>query len=184
MKQSLYPGQLMSVWLLLFLVLNATSQTNHAGKVSDKDLTESYRILKKEYSYKNYTFDSNDMYNPYLSGFASIVPGLGQVITGEPGRGLLYIGGMGVSVITFLVGYGMAWDRGSGNTVAEVVLITGFTGFLTFYFANIVNAVRIAKVKNLALADKTLGIHFEPQIRIMNQYQQVNAFGLGVYISF
>lgn len=181
MKQLPKLRKLMVACVFLFLVLNAYSQANDAGSVPGKDLTESYRVLKKEYSYKNYSFNSNDKYNPYLSGFASLLPGLGQIITGEPGRGLLYVGGMGVSATIFVSGYGMAWggDKGAG-----LLLLTGFAGFLTIYIANIVNAVRIAKVKNLALVDKTLGIHIEPQVRSINQFHPVNTFGLGVHISF
>ena len=53
-----------------------------------------YKDLKDRYSAKEYVKMAGDPYSPGWSGFASfVIPGLGQVINGETGRGLAIFGG-------------------------------------------------------------------------------------------
>ena len=53
-----------------------------------------YKDLKDTYSPKEYVKSANDPYSPGWAGFASFVlPGLGQVISGETGRGIAFFAG-------------------------------------------------------------------------------------------
>jgi hypothetical protein len=53
-----------------------------------------YKDLKDTYNPKEYVKSANDPYSPGWSGFASFVlPGLGQVISGETGRGIAFFAG-------------------------------------------------------------------------------------------
>ena len=176
-----YKLLLFSAFFLL-PAMHGWTQIDETTEISKAESNESYRTLKSKYNYKNYVYDSHDRYNPFLSGIASaLLPGAGQFITGEPGRGMLYLGGIGVSAMTFLVGYSMVWN---GDSKAGLVLLTGFAGFFTFYFANIVNAVRIAKVKNLALANKMAAVRIRPQVKFRNCRQPIDTFGLTLQWSF
>ena len=53
-----------------------------------------YKKNKTRYDHKAYVYKSGDRYIPVLAGFCSLpVPGLGQAISGEPIRGLAFLGG-------------------------------------------------------------------------------------------
>ena len=51
-----------------------------------------YRINKTKYDYRTYKHQVDDPYNPSVDGFVSfLVPGLGQMISGELGRGAAFL---------------------------------------------------------------------------------------------
>ncbi len=53
-----------------------------------------YRIEKKQFDYRSYTPQVGDLYNPAVAGLSSLlVPGLGQMLSGETGRGLAFLAG-------------------------------------------------------------------------------------------
>jgi hypothetical protein len=50
-----------------------------------------YRINKLNYNAHDYMHQPGDRYDPTLAGVASfLVPGMGQVVAGETGRGILF----------------------------------------------------------------------------------------------
>jgi len=49
---------------------------------------------KEKYDYKNYTYQKGDRYDPGTAGVCSfLIPGLGQAVSGEIGRGILFFTG-------------------------------------------------------------------------------------------
>ena len=75
----------------LFLVSNADSQ--------------SYKLNKYKYDYHNYIPDYGDPYNPAISGVCSFfVPGLGQMFSGEVGRGFGFLGAYAGCAVLYGVG--------------------------------------------------------------------------------
>ena len=115
-----------------------------------------YEALRMRYSTKGYVAMPGDRHNVVASGVASaFLPGLGECLNGEWGRGmgkfgigLFCVGGASASTALMLGGMGY---RGG-----EVRQIIGFFGILLFGSATIaldvwsvIDAVRIAKVKNL-----------------------------------
>ena len=55
---------------------------------------QTYKINKQKYDYKMYMPQPGDPNNPAVMGLASFfIPGLGQMLSGETGRGLAYLGG-------------------------------------------------------------------------------------------
>ncbi|ULB33745.1 MULTISPECIES: hypothetical protein [Proteiniphilum] len=51
-------------------------------------------MKKQKYDYKMYVPQPGDKHNPIVMGFSSyFVPGLGQMLSGEVGRGLAFLGG-------------------------------------------------------------------------------------------
>ncbi|MGD0340699.1 MAG: hypothetical protein ABSA76_03190, partial [Bacteroidales bacterium] len=53
-----------------------------------------YRINHNKYQARNYHHQHGDPYSPVVAGIASgIIPGLGQMILHEVGRGFIFLGG-------------------------------------------------------------------------------------------
>jgi hypothetical protein len=140
-----------------------------------------YRDLKHIYSHKNYFPADDDKYDPSLAGVLSLIPGLGLCYAGEPLRSLGYVGGMAGSFGVMALGFGMAWG---GAGAGAALFIAGAGGVIIFYIASFIDAVKVAKVRNMAIRDKNLSINFTPKIEIKNQVTPTNSFGLQVAFSF
>lgn len=113
-----------------------------------------YRQLKHIYNYREYVPSLTDRYSPGWSGVASFfVPGLGECINGEWGRGLAVVGG---NFLLHLIMFNAAEYGGSGayygqydNDSAIILAWAGLAGIVTLDIWSTVDAVRIAKVKNM-----------------------------------
>lgn len=114
-----------------------------------------YKVLKNIYDYKDYEPSIYDSRSPGGMGMASFfIPGLGQMISGEIGRGLAWMGGhLGAYAVT---GLGSAMLEsgeyyGSENLTSYGALffLTGLASMLAVDICAIVDAVRVAKVKNM-----------------------------------
>lgn len=125
-------------------------------------LYSQYRVNKKIYDYHNYSYQSSDKYNPAGVGVASFfIPGLGQMISGEPGRGLIFLGSYAGSITIYMAGLIRTVDvLGSGISGEEVkpggpaMIVAGAAGTLSVMICSVIDAVRVAKVNNLALRDQ------------------------------
>ncbi len=114
-----------------------------------------YRVNKKQYDYKSYAYQVGDPYNPTIAGVASfLIPGLGQMISGEGGRGVGFLAGSFGSFIIFYVG---AVERnnyinnGSGGSSSGTgLMLVGLGSAIGVEIWSVVDAVRVAKVNNLA----------------------------------
>lgn len=106
-----------------------------------------YKVLKPMYNYREYTPTLVDRYSPAWSGVASFfIPGLGQMICGEVGRGFAWLGGsVGCSIIAG-VGSGLA---AYGSVGGAVTCLVASAGVLALDICAIVDGVRVAKVKNM-----------------------------------
>lgn len=134
-----------------------------------------YKELKDIYNTKNYVKSANDPYSPGWSGVASFVlPGLGQIISGETGRGLgilagdVVIGGAWYFCANKLMSYvekdasGKPVTDANGQAVltdkkAASAWVGGLVGVcvvgLAYEIWNICDAVKVAKIKNMYYQD-------------------------------
>lgn len=100
-----------------------------------------YRELKDLYNHKEYVRGLVQHHNPAGAGVGSFfIPGLGQMICGEGWRGTAFLGGCIAANVVSAVGI----QQGS-----EVVYLIGAAASLTAQIWSIVDAVRVAKVKNM-----------------------------------
>ena len=134
-----------------------------------------YKELKDLYNSKAYVKSAGDPYSPFWSGFASFaIPGLGQVISGETGRGLAVFGGdVAIGVVGSVCGYKMLScieTDANGKPVKDSngsmifkdkkgftrwfggMMAVGVAG-LAYEIWNICDAVKVAKVKNMYYQD-------------------------------
>ena len=111
-----------------------------------------YGEYKNRYSTRGYRTRWGDPYNPVSAGLAAAVfPGLGHCVTGEWGRGALFLGGYGLLMASF----GTAADQleGAGPDSDDKVLALPIAAMLGLYVWNICDAVKVAKIKNLYARD-------------------------------
>ena len=105
-------------------------------------LTAQYRINKSKYDLKDYHFEVGDPYNPGIMGLSSLlIPGFGQILEGEPGRGFLFMGGfVGLEVIKVFAIH--------GPIKAITYVLYGYHIWSMF------DAYHVARVNNVAFRDK------------------------------
>lgn len=125
--------------LLLFVTLTCSGQ---------------YSELKKQYNYKDYTPQQTDKYIPAFAGVMSaVIPGSGQMYCGETARGFKYLFGSVLGAAAFMGGYNATEYNSLFGQDATVVSVTAFVGlgvFLYSYIGGIVDAPKVAKVKNMS----------------------------------
>lgn len=138
----------------------AQEKTEQADQTTENTAVElvpgmKYRNLKHIYDYKDYQPSVYESHSPGGMGVASFfIPGLGQMISGEVGRGLAWMGGhLGAYAVTEL-GFAMLESGeyyGSENLTSYGTLffLTGLASILAVDICAIVDAVRVAKVRNM-----------------------------------
>lgn len=101
-----------------------------------------YKELKKIYNPKEYTPIHTDRYNPNLAGLSSFfLPGLGQMICNQNGRGWAILGSY--------IGCGVVSALGTnGDEISTAASIAGLCGMVLNIWS-IVDAVKVAKVSNM-----------------------------------
>nr|ACA61153.1 TM2 [uncultured microorganism] len=134
-----------------------------------------YKDLKDIYNHKDYVKSSVDPYSKFWSGLASFaIPGLGQVICGETGRGLAIFGGdLALGLVNSVVadkylsyaqkdasgeyikgddGWYVFTDEQAAKKWGRTLLGT-VTATLVYDIWNICDARKVAKVKNMYYQD-------------------------------
>ena len=132
-----------------------------------------YKINKSRYDYHRYVYQPGDPYNPGSAAVASlIIPGLGQMISGEAGRGLGFLAGTtGFLTVSFagMMVAGNATEREPNfeekTNAGIAMLLSGLAGAGIIWICSIPDAMRVAKVNNMALRDqknKSGSLSFKP----------------------
>ncbi len=154
---------------------------NGSSVIIGKKSGTSYKYLKGEYLHKSYTYMEGDKFNPAAIGAMSLIPGLGLCYVGEPLRALGFVSGMAGSFVVAVAGFAIAWGEGA---IGAPILILGAAGIPFFYVSSIINAVKIAKIKNMANRSLPFSLNLNPNIEFRNQYVPSNNYGLTLSISF
>ena len=155
---------------------------------------QNYRVNKHIYDYRMYIPEFGDAYNPTVAGVTSFfIPGLGQMLSGEIGRGIGFLGGSVASTLVTTVGWnvmntGLYRENLSAASMGLALTLVGAAGMLGVTIASTVDAVKVAKVNNLYIRDyrksKAL-LEFAPYIGQFNAGNQiVRPVGMSMCISF
>ena len=119
-----------------------------AGQVVPK-----YKELKEMYDFRNYVQMTGDPYSPAWSGVASFfIPGLGQMICGEVGRGLAFLGGQVLAGGIIGFSYVMSYQVDNYQPYVIGTLVAGAAAAAIDIWA-IVDAIQVAKVKDMYQQD-------------------------------
>lgn len=137
-----------------------------------------FKTYKNHYKTKYYTYLNTDKYNPRVAAVLAIIPGAGHVYSGHYWRGLIFPVGMLGSGFLVMAGSLENWadgwdsdplDGGKGK------MIIGQIAFLGFYALNFVDAVRVAKIKNLHFRPQQVTFKVKPYC---NKYIYINHIGV------
>lgn len=136
-----------------------------------------YKQNKQHYNYKDYFFQKADKYNPTIAGVASFVlPGLGQATSGEITRGATFFGVYALFTTQMLIGAYKIVEYIDENPIyQEGDRIDGLGQFTLGVLGSIVttiwstsDAVRVAKINNLAFRDKITKTSFKLEPKFFN----------------
>ena len=112
-----------------------------------------YQDLKNLYNTELYMSAAGDRYSLIGAGIASfLVPGLGQILCGETERGLMFFGGflggqlIGIAIIAYGANFNYSSSAAFGTFFSAYAILAG--SFAVGIYS-IVDAVRVAKVKNM-----------------------------------
>ncbi len=124
---------------------------------------QKYSINKHNYNAHDYIKEPGTPNDPIISGLASyFVPGLGQIIAGETGRGLAFFSG---TIVSAFVGSGSLLAlgfTGSPEFIAPTIIGLGGTVFIQIW--SVVDAIKVAKINNLYARDRFKNIGFQLEL--------------------
>jgi hypothetical protein len=179
-------------------IANASGNTGNNNYIGNQYLniaSPSYKHIKMNYNHHMYMSQPGDPYNPTVSGLCSwFIPGLGQMICGETGRGLGFLGGYLGCYVFMGIGSGIAstvyYEDDPAYIAGELMVLVGAAGLITVNIWSIVDAVRVAKVKDMYVGDmrsKTSSVKLElspyvGQISMNNEI--VRPVGLTMRVKF
>ena len=135
-----------------------------------------YKELKSIYNYKDWTSASDDRYSPgWMSVCSFIIPGLGQMISGEVGRGFGWLGGAAGCWALIGVGAGLeVYGAYNGDapdtamvTAGSLLTLAAYLGLGAVEVCSIIDASRVAKVKNMYNQDmkkRALTLNLYPSV--------------------
>jgi hypothetical protein len=145
-----------NLFLILAGLLFITSVTN-----------AQYKINKTQYDYHTYKHQVGDPYNPSVAGVSSfLIPGIGQMTSGEFIRGAVFLGGYASCYVIFAVGFNELWS-GSVYKLGSTMFLSGLAGILIVNIWSIIDAVHVAKVNDLAFRNNnktSFNIQVQPYI--------------------
>jgi hypothetical protein len=119
-----------------------------------------YRVNKNNYSTANYSYQKGDKVVPAVAGVASFfIPGLGQALSGEYARGAAFFGGFSGGAALYYTGARISHNTGHKefgfeNDEGLIFKIIGIGSMVSLRIASMVDAMKVAKVNNMAFRDK------------------------------
>ena len=153
MKNSLF----LTVILLLFPLLAGAQDATTVLNDDDRPVPEGivpgmkYSEYAKLYDPRSYVEQKGDRYSPVWGGIASaIIPGLGQMVNGELGRGFTFFGAYaGCFVLATLGTSNVSPNNNAGGIISGIA----FAGMIATGVWSIVDGVRVGEIKNLYARD-------------------------------
>ncbi len=143
-----------------------------------------YREYRKLYNPQDYAAMPGDRYNPLLGGVCSwLIPGLGQMVNGEVGRGFGYLGASfgcyiaaysGTLLVLTSIDDDAAYSppaqhyNRSQQVAGTVLMMAGAFAWIAVNICSIVDGVRVAKIKNMYERDvrdmASVSLRLEPYL--------------------
>ena len=160
------------------------------------DYRVKYSTIKHSYNPRMYTEMQGDPYEPWACALGSLfLPGMGQMIAGETGRGLAIMGAnagffmLEVAELVHTDGFSYVYSNSTNLFDNGGALFLTVLGQLAFNIWCIFDAARIAKVKNMYFQDMEglLGgvqVKFQPELAMMPAGNGCLAPGAGFTLSF
>ncbi|HNZ61957.1 MAG TPA: hypothetical protein PK903_00585 [Paludibacteraceae bacterium] len=146
---------------------------------------KTYKEKENYYKDELYFPKFGDPYHPWVAGLASyFIPGLGQMTSGEIGRGFAFMGGAAASLFVLMIGYiGVIegidsyynddYYTSENNQIFPVLTLGGFLSYFVINIWSAVDAFHVAKINNLYQRD----LHSQEQVKLqLSPYIDTNKF--------
>lgn len=165
--------------------------TTDREPVADITPNMKYKELKAIYNPKEYEKTLADRHSPVWSGITSaIIPGLGQMISGEVGRGFAFLGSHvgGATIASCILAAGTD-EYGDISEGSAILALAVEAGILALDIYSIVDGVRVAKVKNMYEQDLrklyAVDVNLYPSVKLASLGNTIQpTAGLTLAISF
>lgn len=122
-----------------------------------KSISAQYNLNRFNYNVSDYQ-KSSKHYSPLFAGIgSSIIPGLGQLFTGEPGRGIsIYAANLGTLSIAYSGLLIIFLQQSNYKVLNTGILLTsiGFCSNVSLRTWAVFDAIRVAKINSIAYDDK------------------------------
>lgn len=154
-----------------------------------------YSELKQIYNYKDYKFQQGDRYNPVFAGiFSYLLPGAGHFYVRENKHGFAFLSGY-VATSSLMVSGMLVSVTQTDRTfvinnqelrLSETALFAGVLSLASIYTWSIIDAIRVSKVKNIAIRAKEQEsslIFVKPKL-FLTQNQEKKNLQIGINIRF
>jgi hypothetical protein len=163
--------------------------------MNERMVIPNYSMIKRDYNARLYVPQKNDPYSPTLAGLTSLfIPGLGHMLCGETERGLGFLGASLGSTVVMSLGISLmakAYD-GYEPVLARgaLLFLAGMISMCVVDILSIVDAVHVAKVKNMYYNDLTstlssMDVSLSPYIGQLSMNNRVvRPVGLSMTVRF
>lgn len=191
------------LYLIILLALCSVSAQNVFG--------QSYSINKQTYDHRLYIPEYGDVYDPMLMGaYSAIMPGAGQIIMGETGRGISFMVPGILAYATTIYG-GYRWQKESSRdfwrragtespdkfstltddkNIGPALTIAGVLGIVAINTWAFIDAMKVAKVTNMYLRDvrdgyATVSLRIDPFVETNTYLGKLNtSMGVSLKVTF
>ena len=170
---------ILAIILLISVVFSSFGQNIKYRDVKDNYTTKEYRIKLE-----------NQRYSPVLAGvFSYVFTGMGHVYVGEPLRGACFFCGELIATGAAFTGLIMVMtvdEQGCAAREARPLLYSGFAASVLINVWGILDVIKVAKIKNIALSEmkeSALLIQFQPYINYGNIQINSEVFVYGATVS-
>ena len=142
--------------VLMLCVSSLFAQTNTSNEIVEG---MKYKELKTIYHHNDWVPSEEDKYDPsWMSIGSFVIPGLGQMLCGEVGRGCAFLGGAlgcyallgigsGIEAVAYS-GDGADYNAGLAMT-GSLITIASYLGLAAVEVCAIIDAIKVARVKNM-----------------------------------
>lgn len=158
-----------------------------------KTAAQTYSLNKNVYDHRQYIPRFGDVYDPMLMGaYSAVLPGMGQMICGETGRGLAFMvpgviayGAITVGTVrSFQESHRDFWKKSNSDfknssikddaNIGLPLIIGGLVGAVIINTWSFIDAVKVAKVTNMYLRDVRDG--FVPVSLKIDPFVETNTY--------
>jgi hypothetical protein len=140
-----------------------------------------YKVNKTNYNFHTYSYQIGDPYNPTVMGFASLViPGFGQMLSGEGGRGIAFLGGNICLIGIKWIGIYAMSENGNSYYDSNLRTLVNI-GKAGIHIWAAIDASRVAKVNSLVFRDKN---NISYNLRILPYFGSADFLGMNEKVPF
>ncbi len=179
MKRLSIKSKLSITRISIFAVLSIT-----LFLLNPAELSAQYKVNKHLYNHHDYNSEMEGKYSVAGAGIASLlVPGLGQILSGEAQRGVIFLATEIGTAVLFPIGLVTAFASRSLENLGIFMMLTSMAGVVIIPIVAMTDAIKVARVNNLVWLDATktgTSFRLSPDLKILPNTKLAPALTLSV----